>query len=57
MEAIYAAEGATADDNEKSTKEEVSEESEENGDEETFEASRETTPESGGSWEEISTSL
>jgi len=62
MEAIYAAEGATADgDKERSTtkKEEGSEESEENDgdDEETFEASRETTPESGGSWEEISTSL
>merc|ERR1711971_1473225 len=62
MEAIYAAEGATAaDDKEKPTKkeEEGSEESEEenDGDEETFEASRETTPESVGSWEEISTSL
>jgi len=57
MEAIYAAEGAT-DDKEKKSKEGSESESEENGDDETFVASRETTPESGGSsWEEISTSL
>ena len=54
MEAIYAAEGAT-DEKEKS-KEESSESENDDGDE-TLEASRETTPESGGSWEEISTSL
>merc|ERR1719323_1154639 len=54
MEAIYAAEGAT-DDKEKTKKEGSESASEE---EETFEASRETSPESGGSsWEEISTSL
>ena len=57
MEAIYAAEGAT-DDKEMKSKEGSESESEENGDDETFVASRETTPESGGSsWEEISTSL
>ena len=57
MEAIYAAEGAT-DDKEKKSKEGSESESEENGDDATFVASRETTPESGGSsWEEISTSL
>ena len=57
MEAIYAAEGAT-DEKEKSKEDSESGESEENVDEETFVASRETTPESGGSsWEEISTSL
>ena len=56
MEAIYAAEGAT--DDKKKSKEGSESESEENGDDETFVASRETTPESGGSsWEEISTSL
>ena len=54
MEAIYAAEGATDD----KSKEGSESGSEENGDDETFVASRETTPESGGSsWEEISTSL
>ena len=57
MEAIYAAEGVT-DEKEKSKEDSESGESEENVDEETFVASRETTPESGGSsWEEISTSL
>ena len=57
MEAIYAAEGATDDKETKSTEGSESE-SEENGDDKTFVASRETTPESGGSsWEEISTSL
>ena len=57
MDAIYAAEGAT-DDQEKVKKEGSESESEEdNVDEETFVASRETTPESGSSWEEISTSL
>ena len=57
MDAIYAAEGAT-NDQEKSKKEgSESESEEENVDEETFVASRETTPESGSSWEEISTSL
>ena len=57
MEAIYAAEGAT-DEKEKSKEDSESGESEENVDEETFVASRETTPESGGSsWEELSTSL
>ena len=53
MEAIYAAEGAT-DEKEKSKE---SSESENDDGDETLEASRETTPESGGSWEEISTSL
>jgi len=53
MDVIYAAEGEKE---EKGTSESENEEEEE-GEDETIEASRETTPESGGSWEEISTSL
>ena len=53
MDVIYAAEGEKE---EKGTSESENE-SEEEGEDETIEASRETTPESGGSWEEISTSL
>ena len=52
MDVIYAAEGEKE---EKGTSE--SENEAEEGEDETIEASRETTPESGGSWEEISTSL
>lgn len=52
MDVIYAAEGEKE---EKETSE--SENEAEGGEDETIEASRETTPESGGSWEEISTSL
>ena len=51
MDVIYAAEGEK---DEKGTSES---ENEAEGEDETIEASRETTPESGGSWEEISTSL
>ena len=53
MDVIYAAEGEKE---EKGTSESENE-AEMEGEDETIEASRETTPESGGSWEEISTSL
>ena len=53
MDVIYAAEGEKE---EKGTSESENE-AEGEGEDETIEASRETTPESGGSWEEISTSL
>ena len=53
MDVIYAAEG----EKEEKGKSGSENETEDEGEDETIEVIRETTPESGGSWEEISTSL